>query len=263
MLCPPGADGVQPEQHLHRPDAARIRAVFHGYRTAVHGGQRAVPHRRTPGRAWKCRNALGLDQECIAAKASLWRCRFSPLFAPLPAARAAGLPAALHDRLGADASGRDPCAAIALLEQRLFLGERLLRDTDAASMASSIEIRLPLVDRDLLDAVDRLPPRQRFMPLGRKAVLRRTGLAGLDSALFERPKSGFVLPFDRWIRASLGKRMDATMRDPQALAAAGFDPDTVGRLWHAFLAGAPGIYWSRVWAIYAFVRWCQRHSIAV
>lgn len=130
-------------------------------------------------------------------------------------------------------------------------------------MASSIEIRLPLVDRDLLDAVYRLPPRQRFMPLGRKAVLRRTDLAGLDSTLFERPKSGFVLPFERWIRASLGKRMDATMRDPQALAAAGFDPDTVGRLWHAFLAGAPGIYWSRVWAIYAFVRWCQRHSIAV
>ena len=40
-----------------------------------------------------------------------------------------------------------------------------------------------------------------------------------DPALFERPKSGFVLPFDRWIRQGLKKAMDQTMRDPQAIAA--------------------------------------------
>ena len=44
----------------------------------------------------------------------------------------------------------------------------------------------------------------RFEPLGRKQLLRRVGLDGLDPALFERPKQGFVLPFDRWIRKSLG-----------------------------------------------------------
>ena len=84
------------------------------------------------------------------------------------------------------------------MEQRLFLGERLLRDNDAASMASSLEQRDQLVDQVLFDSVDRLGDEARYRPLGRKAMLRRIGLRGLDPLLFERPKTGFVLPFDRW-----------------------------------------------------------------
>jgi asparagine synthase (glutamine-hydrolysing) len=147
------------------------------------------------------------------------------------------------------------------MEERLFLGERLLRDNDAASMASSIEQRLPLVDQVLFEAVDRLPDAMRYHPVGRKSLLRKIGLRGLDPALFERPKSGFVLPFDRWIRRGLGRAMDGTMRDHDALRRAGLDPETVGRLWRAFVEGAPGIYWSRVWAVFALVRWSQRHRV--
>jgi asparagine synthase (glutamine-hydrolysing) len=147
------------------------------------------------------------------------------------------------------------------MEQRLFLGERLLRDNDVASMASSLEQRVPLVDQVLFENVDRLPDSARYAPLGRKAVLRRIGLRGLDPALFERPKSGFVLPFDRWIRRGLKDAMDETLRDPQAIRPAGLDPEAVGRLWRAFLEGAPGMYWSRVWAVYVFVRWCHRNRV--
>ena len=71
-------------------------------------------------------------------------------------------------------------------------------------------------------------------------MLRRIGLRGLDPALFERPKSGFVLPFDRWIRRGLKDAMDQTLRDPQAIAPVGLDPEAVARLWRAFLDGAPG-----------------------
>ncbi len=174
-----------------------------------------------------------------------------------------GLPAAMHQRLGSEASERSPPSAIGVLEQRLFLGERLLRDNDAASMAASIEQRVPLVDHVLLEAVYRLSDSQRFHPLGRKAILRRIGLRGLDPALFERPKMGFVLPFDRWIRRGLRKSMDETMRDPQAVASAGLAPATVERLWRAFLDGAPGLYWSRIWAVYVLVRWCSRHGVRI
>jgi asparagine synthase (glutamine-hydrolysing) len=147
------------------------------------------------------------------------------------------------------------------MEQRLFLGERLLRDTDAASMASSLELRLPLVDQVLLESVARMPDEQRYQPLRRKAALRRAGLGGLDPALFERPKSGFVLPYDRWIRRGLGKIMDEAMRDPSAVKPTGLDPDAVARVWQAFLDGNPGVYWSRVWALYVLVRWCHRHHV--
>jgi len=172
-----------------------------------------------------------------------------------------GLPAALRTRLEQETHARSPLSAMSLLEQRVFLGERLLRDNDAASMAASIEQRLPLVDQVLFEAVSRLPDAARYHPLLQKAVLRRIGLRGLDPGLFDRPKSGFVLPFDRWIRRGLSKAIDQTLRDPGAVTAAGLNPAAVRQLWQAFLDGAPGLYWSRIWAIYVLVRWCLRHGV--
>jgi asparagine synthase (glutamine-hydrolysing) len=172
-----------------------------------------------------------------------------------------GLPAALSVRLRAETDSGEILPVIGLLERTLFLGERLLRDTDATSMSASIEIRLPLVDQVLVENVERLPIENRFDPIGRKEALRRIGLRGLSSGLFERPKAGFVLPYDRWLRSGLGKMIDGTMRDPEAIKPTGLDPETVARLWQAFLDGAPGLYWSRIWAIYVFIRWCHRHQV--
>jgi asparagine synthase (glutamine-hydrolysing) len=176
-------------------------------------------------------------------------------------ALADGLPVAMRQRIIAETRGRTPLSAISVMEQRLFLGERLLRDNDVASMASSLEQRVPLVDQVLLESVDRLPDQARYWPLGRKTMLRRIGLRGLDPALFERPKSGFVLPFDRWIRRSLKDAMDKTLRDPQVVAPVGLNPVAVERLWRAFLEGAPGLYWSRVWSVYVLIRWCHRNRV--
>jgi asparagine synthase (glutamine-hydrolysing) len=128
-------------------------------------------------------------------------------------ALADGLPPAMRQRITAETRSRTPLSAISVMEQRLFLGERLLRDNDVASMASSLEQRMPLVDQVIFESVDRLPDRARYQPLGRKAMLRRIGLRGLDPALFERSKSGFVLPLDRWIRRGLQDAMDQTLRD--------------------------------------------------
>lgn len=178
-------------------------------------------------------------------------------------ALAEGLSGEMRSRLLLETRSRSPLSAISVMEQRLFLGERLLRDTDAASMSASIEVRLPLVDRLLFEAVDGLSDHDRYQPLGMKSMLRRIGLRGLDPALFRRPKSGFVMPFDRWIRAGLGKVMDRTMRDPEAVRPTGLNPDAVLRLWQAFLGGSPGLYWSRVWAIYAFIRWSHRNGAAL
>jgi asparagine synthase (glutamine-hydrolysing) len=172
-----------------------------------------------------------------------------------------GLPPAMRERLAAETSSRSALSAISVLEERLFLGERLLRDNDAASMAASLEQRVPLVDAVLFEVTDRLPDAQRYDPIGRKAILRRIGLQGLDPALFDRPKSGFVLPFNRWIRRGLRKAMDETLRDPRAIESAGLHPGAVSRLWRAFLDGAPGMYWSRVWALYVLIRWCHRNRV--
>jgi asparagine synthase (glutamine-hydrolysing) len=172
-----------------------------------------------------------------------------------------GLPPAMRARLAQEMQSRSTLSAISVLEQRLFLGERLLRDTDATSMAASIEVRLPLVDQRLFEHVDRLLDHDRYNPIGQKSIFRRIGLRGLDPALFDRPKTGFVLPYDRWLKTGVRERIDAMLRDPVLVKPTGLDPQTVARLWQAYLAGGPGLYWSRVWAIYVFVWWCHRHKV--
>lgn len=172
-----------------------------------------------------------------------------------------GLPPAMQAWLRTELRLDDPRCAISGLEQRLFLGERLLRDSDAASMATSLETRLPLVDTVLLEAVNRVPPERRYEPVRSKSLLRLIGLAGLDPALFDRPKSGFELPYDRWLKQRLADRIDFTLGDAAALRAVGLEPRAVAALWQAYRAGAPGLYWSRIWALYVLVRWCQRHGL--
>ena len=172
-----------------------------------------------------------------------------------------GLPAAVRAKLEQEIGGRSALTAISVLEQRLFLGERLLRDNDVASMAASIEQRLPLVDSVLLQHVFRVPDGLRYNPVLGKTLLRRIGLRGLDPALFQRPKRGFVLPYERWCRQGLSGDIDSLLRDEGAVRAAGLEPRAVSRLWQAFLNGSPGLNWSRVWTLYVLVHWCRRHGV--
>jgi len=184
-----------------------------------------------------------------------------------PALRSAptswGLPNARRAELDALCAGQPDLHAVSTLELSSFLGERLLRDTDAAGMAASIEVRLPLIDYLLVERVASYDAKARFEPLGRKQALRDAGLAGLDPALFERPKSGFEMPFDRWCRHELAASIDAVLSDAAACRAAGLEPAAVAKLWKAFRAGAPGLYWSRVWALFSLVWWCNEHEVRV
>ncbi len=173
-----------------------------------------------------------------------------------------GLPRARADELDGLVRAASPLHAVATLELANFLGERLLRDTDWAGMAVSLEVRVPLLDHVLVEAVAQVPAARRFRPLGKKLLLRELALGGLDPAIFDRPKSGFVLPIETWCRQRLRGEVEQVLLDAGACAAAGVDPVTVGRLWRAFRDGAPGIYWSRIWLLYVLLRWCRAHGVA-
>jgi asparagine synthase (glutamine-hydrolysing) len=172
-----------------------------------------------------------------------------------------GLPRRRAEELAAAVDGEPVLHAISLLELSCFVGDRLLRDTDTASMAVSLEARVPLLDHRVIETAAGIVPSRRFEPVGRKALLRELGLVGLEPALFERPKSGFVLPIDRWCRSELGGELDAVFRDAATCESAGLNGATVMRVWQAFQRGDPGLYWSRVWALFAFLVWCRAHRV--
>jgi asparagine synthase (glutamine-hydrolysing) len=174
-----------------------------------------------------------------------------------------GLPAAARDRLERESRGHTPIEIAAVLETRCFAGERLLRDGDTVSASLGMELRSPLADPHLVEELNRLPDERKYLPVGYKPLLRKYGLEGLDPKLFDRPKSGFVLPFDRWLRTNLGAAMNDVMNDANLAAAAGLRGEAVARLWRAYQENAPGLYWTRVWAVYVLIRWCQRHGVVV
>ncbi len=156
-----------------------------------------------------------------------------------------------------------PLSAIGLLELSLFIGERLLRDTDAASMASSLEVRVPLLDHRVVEAAQTLPDDARFMPLGKKRMLKQLALSKLDPTIFDRPKSGFVLPIEVWAKDSLAGEIESTFADHAALSRLGFRPEVLVRLFRAFQQGSPGIYWSRIWAPFVLLNWCKQHRVTL
>jgi len=174
-----------------------------------------------------------------------------------------GLPCDRREELVALIEGQSDLPAWSQLELSCYLGERLLRDTDSASMAVSLEVRVPLIDQEVLRTLAELPDDVRFHPLGRKQLLRDTALAGLDRRLFERPKSGFLLPMDVWMRGQLRPMIDDLFADGDLLRRIGLCGPTVGRLWRAYLDGAPGLYWTRVWAIAALAWWCREHRVSM
>lgn len=157
--------------------------------------------------------------------------------------------------------GAEPRHAVSLLELSSFIGERLLRDTDAASMAVALEVRVPLLDHLLCEAVAGVDADRRFSPPGKKQLLRDLALSDLDPSLFDRPKSGFVLPIDRWARQRLKPEIDQAFADDDLIRSVGLQPSAVRTLWASYQAGKPGMYWSRVWAIYVLLAWCKRHDM--
>lgn len=151
--------------------------------------------------------------------------------------------------------------AISQLELACFLGDRLLPDTDAASMAVALEVRVPLLDHKVVEAASQLTLLRRFAPLRKKQLLRELALDELPPEIFDRPKSGFELPIGDWCRQELGVRVAGVLCDSERCRNAGLNADAVRRLWRAFEQGAPGLYWSRVWSLFVLLDWMERQGV--
>lgn len=91
-----------------------------------------------------------------------------------------------------------PASAIGMLETTHYMRDRLLRDSDWASMAHSVELRTPLVDSHLTEALAAFAPE--FVRAKGKAHLRNTLPGGLPLGIATRAKTGFGVPMDHWLR---------------------------------------------------------------
>ena len=101
-----------------------------------------------------------------------------------------GLTTAERERLRGVIAESDTMHAISLLELESFVGQRLLRDTDTTSMASSLEVRVPLLDHAFVEVLAGLEDEARFHPLGRKGLLREMALGDWTRRCSSGPNPG-------------------------------------------------------------------------
>jgi asparagine synthase (glutamine-hydrolysing) len=258
------------------PRAARVPALPAMVGTAVHAvagavtvGALAVGEVPPQTRWGKLADVITSGGNLVELYQSAYALFSSELYQRLaaPVAARARLRHGLTEEQLAEAraltDGQHPLHTVSLLELGSFIRERLLRDTDTASMAVSLEARVPLLDHVVIEAVAGLRQEERFFPLGRKELLKRAALGRLDRSIFDRPKSGFVLPIDAWCRRGLRDGMDELFHDEALCGRAGVDFRATVALWRSFQAGRPGIYWSRVWAIFVLLHWCARQGASL
>lgn len=168
----------------------------------------------------------------------------------------AGALAPSHDHLRR-VSDRSVDDKVIYLYVKHYLQDDILAKVDRASMATSLEVRAPFLDVNVVEFLCSLPARYKLRGFTRKYLLRRLMRDRLPPGIADRPKKGFGIPLAKWFRSELRELLLETL-DPQRLDREGiFNPSYVGRLMEDHFAGRRD-YHRELWTLAMFQIWKDR-----
>jgi len=157
---------------------------------------------------------------------------------------------------------------VSVLCMGTYLQNQLLRDIDAVSMASSLEVRVPFLDVRVVETALSLPSLSKlvgpatagsggsYADSGAKRVLIDAVRDLLPPDIASQRKRGFAMPMAAWLRGPLAEVREATL-SPRTVAARGLlDPAETGRIHRRFLEGKA--HWALVWIPMVMELWCQQ-----
>jgi asparagine synthase (glutamine-hydrolysing) len=157
--------------------------------------------------------------------------------------------------------GRPPAdgtAGLQLLDMETYLPGDLLPKSDIASMAHSLELRSPLLDRRVVELGLSLPDALKQEGRRGKVALRRAFAAELPAKVSSRGKSGFGVPVGEWFRGELQPLARELLLDERSRARGWFRPEAVERLLSEHAAGR-GDNGHRLWTLTMLELWQRTH----
>jgi asparagine synthase (glutamine-hydrolysing) len=159
------------------------------------------------------------------------------------------------------AQSLDPINRVSYLEARCYMLNTLLRDSDFMSMAHGLEVRVPLIDHHLARQLMALPGSWKFHAGTPKPLLVQALQGQLPNEIIHRPKRGFTLPFEHWLRGALRPAIEcAFAKIEDGPLGETINAPAARRVWEDFLQGKTS--WSRPWALYVLLCWCEQNSLA-
>lgn len=152
--------------------------------------------------------------------------------------------------------GTPPLNRMLHLEGKFFLADHNLNYTDKMAMASGVEVRVPLLDRTVVDLAARLPVEMKQRGSIGKWIFRKTMEDRLPREVIYRPKAGFGAPLRHWLRGPLRGMVEETLSRESLVRRGLFDPVAVRHLVDAQLAGRA----DTAYVVFGFIcieLWCR------
>ncbi len=213
----------------------------------------ALPDRlrvRNPGlKVQKLASVLGTGsfEEMYVDLVSYWK---DPSAVVLGAIEAPSLIASPDHRLGVS----DPVEQMMYLDLVTYLPDDILTKVDRASMAVSLEARVPMLDPRVVAYAWRLPLDQKLREGKGKWLLRQVLHRHVPPGLVERPKMGFGLPIGRWMRGPLREWAEELLAERRLRAEGFFEPAVIREAWSDHLAGRRDRQ-DQLWSVLMFQAW--------
>jgi asparagine synthase (glutamine-hydrolysing) len=152
-----------------------------------------------------------------------------------------------------DAQAPDRISRLLYLDTKSYLTGDVLTKVDRMSMATSLEVRCPILDHVLIEWVTGLPANWKYRNGSRKYLLKklaaRLGVPGLD-----RPKQGFAMPLTHWWKGELSHTLLPILTEPRTLQRGYLNPTAVRNLVEEHLSGRRD-YGQELWLLLIFELW--------
>ena len=163
-----------------------------------------------------------------------------------------GEPSGALDRVMGDGATLNLVDQMMLVDQITYLADDLLAKLDRASMAVSLEARVPILDHRVVEFAWQLPRAMKIRDGQGKWLLRQILYRYVPPTLVERPKMGFSVPIDAWLRGALRPWAEDLLASGRLDRSDLFRPAPVRKAWRQFQSGRDGMGMG-LWAVLVFL----------